>query len=307
MTDCLRFLRLGVINVLGITVPGVLLILFLTAGFFFPLTICVLPLCQEILGSDKCVTWEHAVLFSTSGKTLLLFLSLVLAYIAGYIIRLSTPDDLDRISAKIVLGKMSQEAKAKEGLGAAEDHWPFQGEPDNKFPYFHFRDYLLFRGLKECANLVAWGPPDGTDLSKRSKTHVNMMKLEITATAPELSAIVESNEAHVRLMFGTWVAIMTTRYFVVFGAVLSILGLAGAAVASSTRSPATSPPYGLSLILCVAIFMAMQWAKVRIEHLFHYQRVREIFHIVACFYHARKQERESDVPVPATAPLTTAP
>jgi len=300
LTDFLRFLRVGVINILGITVPGVILILFLSGGFLFPLTICVVPFCQEVIGSDICVNWEQAASFWTSNKTLFLFLAVILAYIAGYIIRLSTPDELDKVSAKIVLKKMNDEAEKKEGLSAKDDSWPHQGEPDNRFPYFHFKNYLLSRG-ESCADLVTWGPPGSPGLSRRSKTHVNMMKLEVMTESPELSAIIESNEAHIRLMFGTWVAIMTTWRLVILGAALSVLALAIGALTSSARSAQASAPCGMSLLLSAAILMAMQWAKVRIEHLFHYQRVRELFHIVACAYYVRLQRQRTNKPMQATS------
>jgi hypothetical protein len=86
VADCLRFLRLGLINILGITVPGILLLLFLSAGLLFPLTICVVSLCQRLIGSDACVSWEQVAPLSTLDKVLVLCLAVVLAYISGYIL-----------------------------------------------------------------------------------------------------------------------------------------------------------------------------------------------------------------------------
>jgi hypothetical protein len=288
MADCMRFLRLGVINVLGITVPGILLIVFLSVGFFFPLAIVVLPVCQVLFGSDNYVHLTQVMAFYTSNKMILWGLILVMAYVAGYIIRLSAIDDLDRISADIILQKMNQDAKERRGLNAIEDHWPYQGEPDNKFPYFHFKKYLLFRGLKDYANLVAWGPCENI----RSKTHINRMKIEVMTESPELSAVIESNEAHVRLMFGTWMAIKTTRNYVRAGTILSFFGLIVTKIESNNQMFPISMPFGLSLLLCIIILMAMQWAKVSIEHLFHYQRVRELYHIVASLYFIRKESNK---------------
>lgn len=290
VAECMRFLRLGVINVLGITVPGILLIVFLSVGFFFPLAIIGLPACQVLFGSDNYIHLAQVMAFYASNKMILLGLIMVMAYVAGYIIRLSAIDDLDRISADIILQKMEQDSKEKRGLNAKEDHWPYQGERDNKFPYYHFKKYLLFRGLKDYADLVAWGPGENI----RSKTHVNRMKIEVMTESPELSAIIESNEAHIRLMFGTWMAIKTTRYYVRAGAMLSIVGLIATKIGMNNQMFPFSMPFGLSLLLCIILLIAMQWAKVSIEHLFHYQRVRELYHIVASVYFLRKESNKGN-------------
>ncbi len=303
MTDCLRFLRLGLVNILGITVPGILLVSFFSVGFLLPLAICTVPLCQRFVGCDSCVTIEQLASLWTSHEVLVVSTTVVLAYIAGYILRLSSPDELDRISGNLVVEKMKREAATGQGADAKRDRWPYQGERKNKFPYLHFRDYLDFRGLNECAALVTWGKGGQTGLSARSKTHVNMMKLELMMSSPDLSAMIESNEAHVRLMFGTWEAITATWKLVLAGAVMNVIALSVLASTASAGTSRLSAPYGTSLLVNGTMLMAMFWAKDRIQRLFHYQRVRELFHIVASVHYARKEkERTNSGPNPIGAP-----
>ena len=290
MTDFLRFLRMGIINVLGITVPGLLLLMFFTLGFVLPLFTGFVALCQRFLASDELVCPTNVAAIWVGNKTLIVTLALILAYIAGYIIRLSTPDDLDKTSARFVLKKMGEDAKNTGEEAARKDEWPFRAESGDKFPYYHFKEYLLARGLNELAELVKWGPPEQGDGSKRSKTHINAMKLDVLTQSPELSAVIESNEAHVRLMFGTWAAITTSRYLVAIGAVVSLGCMVTLAVIPRQSIPFVGFPFGTLFFLGVILLTTMRWARARIENLFHYQRVRELTHIVACAYYARGKE-----------------
>jgi len=286
MANVLRFLRVGLVNVLGIAVPGLLLLVFFVVGIAIPAAVVGIPLCQEFLHSDKALcVWSVSAAWS-GNKSLLVALALVFAYISGYIIRLSTPDDLDKRSAKLVLEKMDREAGKEDYVAAKEDDWPTRLEDEDKYPYFHFKEYLQSRGLDPLAELVAWGPKKVTDASKRSKTHVNMLKLKVLAASADLSAVIESNEAHVRLIFGTWVAITTCWRIVWAGFLVSILGLVATALLGHLDKPLPGLPAASLLIVLSSVLVAMNWARGRIENMFHYQRVRELTHIVGCAYNA---------------------
>jgi hypothetical protein len=295
MADCLRFLRLGLINILGVTVPGLLLLGFFAVGVFLPVAILLVAVCQECLQSDQAISIAALSGIWAGNRLILSILVLVIAYVVGYIIRLSTPDDLDRVSARHVLDKMAREVQDKDHSpitpeervqAALDDHWPTRLEEGDKFPYNHFRDYLESRGLTSLATLVKWGSPGEKGLSKRSKTHVNTMKLQVLAKSPDLSAVIESNEAHVRLMFGTWVAIMACWRLMFVGVCVSAIGLAILAVPGCRQIQLAHPPFATTLIIGIALLVGMYWARTRIESLFHYQRVRELTHIVACAYYA---------------------
>jgi MFS family permease len=194
-----------------------------------------------------------------------------------------------------------------------------------------------------------------------------MMKLEVMSKSPELAALLESKEAHVRLLSGTWSAINSTQRLVYAGIALGCIGLAIAylwkndlrmpwppyvylscsiflfalvaiiewpktskwleekirilphcgifrKVLHFIRAPAwialsvgiiglghpyyqpenqvlSQAPYSLSILTAGAIAIGMGWGKTKIERLFHYQRVRELFLIVASVHQVREKDR----------------
>jgi hypothetical protein len=335
--ELFRFFRLGIVNLVGVTLPGLLTLFFLGVGFIGPLLIFVFDLNQWFAGVDRAAAWKTMGSLYSSSKGIITSLIIILAYIIGYIIRLSTPDELDRISAKNVLKKMGEEStpEAKESAGsesclktvpeeideglsraatvaAQDDSWPYRGEKTNKFPYYYFKEYLTSRGLKDEAELVKWGHPTNqseTKSFKRSKTKVNLMKLEVSLRCPELSSVIESNEAHVRLLFGTWQAITISQPFVIAGIILSSLEFLITFVASRY----SFAPYPLSILSILSILVGgliltgITWAKNRIENLFHYQRVRELTHIVGCVYYMNKHKMllDNQHPVEKNSSLTS--
>lgn len=305
MIDFFRFLRVGLINIIGVTVPGMLLLCLFALGVLLPISAAFIRLCQVLSGSEEtaCVS----ILSDLWGANRMIFLALflVFSYIAGYILRLLTPDGLDERSALLVLKRMDQEAGKDGGQAAAEDKWPVRMdetgtklEKEGKFPYKHFKEYLTARGHHDLAALVRWEesatPLEFPIPAKRSKTHVNIVKLEILTRAPDLSAMVESNEAHVRLMFGTWTAVDTCWWPVVTGTLVSLLNLSVIGICMYTAGHSAHSPAGLLCLFGVALLVCMHWAKAKIENLFHYQRVRELTHIIACLHLARTRGHSVD-------------
>lgn len=298
MNDILRTLRLGVVDLLGVTVPGLILLFLLLFG-------CIAP--SFLLFSDVGSRWpavtSQAVVSSTntppivaeSGEphvismlrnlpplgrvpaSIVLAVVLIFAYIIGYILRLSSPDILDKESTPIVLGEMEKEKERS----VEEDRWPIRlGEKENKFPYWHFAEYLKHRKHDELAAHVEWNK------DMRSKTCVNRMKLETSLRCPQLSAIIESNEAHIRLLFGTWSACRVCLIPTAVGVTVSALGFA---LSVSWPNPAPSSDFQqLSYVawgfITLLLFLGTITGKRQIEKLFHYRRVRELFDVVACYH-----------------------
>jgi hypothetical protein len=211
MNELIKSIRVGAVDFFGIIIPGILLIAMCALGFFMPLLLIIM----DILG--VAINWQEAL----SKNTTLIFSTLVIfSYVLGYILRLSSPDELDRESAKIVIKQ-----EKKFNLNFDEDGWPYDlGNSTEKYPYSKFRDYLQKRGhLELTEELVTWCPDrdftEGavwddvvhTDKSpipktKRSKSAINEMKIKVRVQCPELSALIESKEGHIRLMAGTWTA-----------------------------------------------------------------------------------------------------
>jgi hypothetical protein len=106
------------------------------------------------------------------------------------------------------------------------------------------------------------------------------MKLEVSVASPELSAVIESNEAHVRLLSGTWKAMGVCLPLVLVGLAISILDFL--LLRSGYLQNPQSPSPLLWILQGVILLIAMLWARIRIANLFHYQRVRELTHILFC-------------------------
>lgn len=297
MMELFRFFRLGVIGLVGITVPGILMLLLASLGLLIPMSVLILHVCHLLLGLDDGAIWQSVATVYEGNRALIITLVVVGAYVAGYTLRLSTPDDLDLLSARRVIAQMGRDQATTPANAAKADAWPYRGEPDNKYPYLHFREYLLKRQLPELAALVKWGyagQEGHSDDSKRTKTLVSMMKLDILDRSRELSAIVESNEAHVRLVFGTWKAIVVCRPLVLSGLVASILGLALTLIRISDHGTASDRPFILGVLVGLTLLGGMSWAKSQILNLFHYQRVRELTHIVGCLHYAQTTKSDAE-------------
>jgi hypothetical protein len=165
-----------------------------------------------------------------------------------------------------------------------KDCWPFHGGPGDKFPYLHLKSYLKKRGLDDLAKLVSWsnGPDQKDDKEpQRSKKIINNYKIEVFHKSPQLSSIIESNEAHIRLTFGTW-RVSTMFLWVALAFIAALLIMALLIPHLSLRQ--------LSLIIVIELLIAslLFFAKKMIENQFHYQRIKELVQILACTKLARE-------------------
>ena len=212
MLDFLRTLRLGGLSVFGVMLPGLLLLGCSVIGLFVPIT----ALLCSVSGGGAWVLLALAERHATA----LAVVALLIGYVLGYVLRLYSPDDLDRESVGPILRGMSDEEKKV---------WPCTGEPGDKFPYFHTHEYVRARSLEGVLKYVTWGRdvPKCEDESrqKRSKSVVNWLKLEIAIRDPELAAQVESHEAHIRLMAGAWRAALWSWPIIFAGLIAAVAGV----------------------------------------------------------------------------------
>jgi len=285
MIEFFKVFRLGVVSLLGVTFPGLLVLFFTTFGLVLPVLGITLQMNEALARVHPCLTWSGLATLCETNRTLLSIVVLVAAYVVGYVIRLYSIDDLDCISARHVLHQWASATDPNGIEGAKDDAWVTRGEPDDRFPYYYFKEYLVKRGLSHVASMVAWGSPE-SGRGKRTKALINMMKLEVSQKRPDLSANIESNEAHVRLLFGTWRAIQTCLPVVVIGALLSLAGVVGL-TSMIARFPA---PHALYAVWCagdILLLTGMIWTRQIIQKLFHYQRVRELTYIVGCLWYVR--------------------
>ena len=336
MDDLSKTIRVGTVDLFGIVIPGMIVIAMCVIGFFVPLASIVVDI-------------SHAettpIEMDTNELLLALFLLVIFSYVVGYILRLSSPDQLDRKSAiNVIKGEyFKKELKSvpltlrdyvpalkdrwhvfkkwyestfvswdeiKEWI--KDDGWPFDpGDLTDKYPYNNFREYLKNRGHDDLAMVWAtWEPcssnkgsADSENKSEqktskkvasetkcqRSKSNVNRMKMLIRIYCPELSALIESKEAHIRLMAGTWAAFKFSQWPIWIALIiLSTIIFAPQWVENSLLIQLTGHNYLAFMFININLLFVIFFGNQRIERLFHYRRVSELFHIVQSAHYAQE-------------------
>ncbi|HAR37678.1 MAG TPA: hypothetical protein DCS09_03365 [Porphyromonadaceae bacterium] len=185
MVELLRALRLGAVNLFGVAIPGFLLLFISGVGFLLPMLSIVLSAYNHSLCID--IKWYD------SNKWLIVSVIILMSYISGFILRLTSPHELDKVSV----------TKRKSHV------WDYSNSKE-QFPYSKLKSYFEDYGHPDLAALVAWKTSMAEDDNiceaeqrKCSSTIINRMKLDIALDCPSLAAFVDSNEAHIRLMSGT--------------------------------------------------------------------------------------------------------
>lgn len=340
MDELSKTIRVGTVDFFGIMIPGMIVIAMCVIGFF-------VPLASIIVDISRAETTPIEV--DTNGLLLALFLLVIFSYVFGYILRLSSPDQLDRKSAiKVIKGEyLKKELKSipltlQDNVSALkgkwhvikkwyestfvswdgikewikDDGWPFDpGDLTNKYPYNNFREYLKNRGHDDLAkDWATWEPcisnKESTDSEnkfkqktskkatpetkcQRSKSNVNRMKMLIRIYCPELSALIESKEAHIRLMAGTWAAFKFSQWPIwIANIILSTIIFAPEWVEATLPVQLTNHNYLAYMFINVNLLLVIFFCNHRIERLFHYRRVSELFHIVQAAQFAKQIEQK---------------
>lgn len=328
MNDISKSIRVGTVDFFGIMIPGLLVIAMCVIGFFAPL----ISIIADLSGARMT-----PVILDTNAALLGLVLLVVFSYLIGYILRLSSPDTLDRKSAvKVIRGECARHSQKqvplnflekivslKEAPGAIvkwlrsitrarktmeewiqKDGWPFNpGDPRDKFPYLNFRAYLLKRGHGELAEALINWEAESEDKGaaparkQRSKSIVNKMKMLIRLYCPELSALVESKEAHIRLMAGAWAAFKFSQWPIWIALIaLAFVDFAPQWVGALVVNPPADSNHLIYMFINVNLLLVIFLCNQRIERLFHYRRVSELFHIVQAAYLADEVRRKDAGP-----------
>src|SRR5215212_1308947 len=94
INNMMKSVQVGTVDFFGILVPGLLASITSLVGFCVPVFLFV----WNISGASLPITTSPPVLWGFG-----LFLLLVFSYVLGYILRLSSPDELDKISARNVI------------------------------------------------------------------------------------------------------------------------------------------------------------------------------------------------------------
>lgn len=175
---------------------------------------------------------------------------------------------------------------------------------DCEFPYPYFADYLSARGLEYLLRYVLWR--DDADI--RTKNAINILKVRIRFHYPDRCATIIRNEAHIRLASSTWYLgrVVVKATYVSIGIMLFSIALFLwfyccengkydlSYVLKNYQDFVAQALFFLFLIglLGVGGFLASR----HIESFMHYQRQREVVHVLETAWTAFASRDDSFIP-----------
>lgn len=185
VVESIQGLRLGVVALFGIVVPGIWF--WATAVFYLYYLLGGETLGEMQGGSD----W----LRSFFGTSVAWIVASLVVYVTGSVLRILPPDAPDSLSLRT--------ARISDPKGRID--------PSDRFPYASLPQYLRVRGLHGLAALVPWDTGSGGDrkaVGQRSKTFIHFVKLYIAVGNPQLSNQLARQEAFIRLLSGVCYAVL---------------------------------------------------------------------------------------------------
>ena len=151
-----------------------------------------------------------------------------------------------------------------------------------QFPYNNLRGYFEKRGWKRLAKLIHWeltdreGELKTDDISPRTKTFMNAIKIHLQTIEPDKCGNINKNEAHVRLSTSMWYVCDSLKRF-------AWLGFLFLVIAYMTSIAEGFYPDGKLLVVFLILMLVYTFANVfkrSSESHIHYQRIREIFYVM---------------------------
>jgi hypothetical protein len=170
MDELVKSFRLGVVQIFGIMVPGLVLLA---------------SLAYALLGGnhlDWGIDWKSYRIEVAAGV-------MILSYLLGFIVRLIPMDSLDFFASLWLKLRLFVRRK-------------WNRRPQGFYPYRNLKDLLRADGLKGLESYVLWGP----DKEQEARSPVNALKLLVANESQVLASALASSEANIRMMFGFFVA-----------------------------------------------------------------------------------------------------
>jgi len=217
MHEYLRSFNVGVVNLMGIMVPGLLFILFGTFVLIIPSIIFLHSLMSTDVSSIlSLLDKDKVIAIYQTFKWEIIVALLVFSYACGYLLRLLTPDRLDRKSAERILKDRyydrirSDRQKSTDPFIKKwkiyyldrnfkkwaitfmdEDNWCFKVDDEaDRFPYLQLKKYLQARGLNDVAELAIWNPNSNSNTNTKSGSNIKDSRKEENNSKIQRSKII---------------------------------------------------------------------------------------------------------------------
>ena len=260
--------RLGftdvVVDFLGSLIPGGVFLV----GFWIGLVNPTGKALATLFSEDSVSSVDFSEFFlgiselGIGSTTVLIAVGALLSFVVGTVFFRLSPNLVDEKSARRLT-----DSDLADGMVRAQ----CVRDAKIEYPYTYLNEYLQQRRLDYIADFIPW---TADDLDARTKHFANALKIRIFATAPHLYNVVARNEAHIRLSASLWYVCTALFWSSVFG-VVAILMISAAGFISGLATGAV-----VYIVAPLAILALSHLSTFHIEKSFHYQRVREILHIL---------------------------
>ena len=292
------------VDLLGGLLPGALVTVSLIA-IFFPTLFLLANAASGNTDLNIGATLK-SILITTKGTPSMLWfgiatISVSMIYIIGHIFYRKDPKKPNQISyLKIIscearnkniaiddyLKYIAEDRESNHTLDEfkkyLQNEYGCTCKTDCEFPFPYFSMYLKHRGLNHLLPLVPWE----NDINIRTKNFINILKVRLRFHFPNKCGTIIRNEGHVRLASSTWYV----GRVISIAAIVALLFIFASLVILYIHSNDLNE-YKLLLsnyfseFLVITIFIVLigvlgQLVRSHIETFLHYQRQREVVHVL---------------------------
>ena len=292
------------VDFLGGLLPGTLFLVSTTLAFFplFVILFNISSLNFEVSFVDFLLGFLVGIEVTPGVIWLALGIAFIaLSYVLGHLFYRQDPKVPNQRSFRLLNGRELQKLKEDNDKRPDTDKWSDEeikqtllqicqkdfactSEDDCEFPFPFFHIYLRNRGLIYLESLVIWK----NDFDYRTKNWINILKIRLKLYYPNRCSTIIRNEAHVRLATSTWYvgkAIRTSSKISLLGQALSVFlfiilkykFLEENAITSNSEFVVNNI---FALISSSTIYFMGLHTMMRIETFLHYQRQREVVHVL---------------------------
>lgn len=276
--------RMLIVDFFGSLIPGIIftgissIIILLVLFSSIEIIYLIFPINNNLEFNLFSFTNNISAIVSSFRFELIIFF-LFLSYVLGHIFYRQDLKVPDKLSFSRIRSEMNDK-QLKE--------WVAKNESEVEYPYTNLQGYLESRGLKHLSQMVPWSRNDKKDKNKehikRTKYFIGILKIRLSYYCPDKCGTLIRNEAHIRLSSTTWYLSCKIRKICIISILFPIVSL----ILSIVKNQILLFPQNLNYFIPIFIIFIMYILIIRIiktiEKFLHYQRVREIVHVLETAY-----------------------